>query len=394
MQTNTAAVKDAKVKNSMKVKAAVVNGVNEKYEMEELTLSELRADEVLVKVVATGICHSDEALRIGDAEYPMPAVFGHEGAGIIEKVGSAVKDLAVGDQVVMAYDYCGTCPSCRTGHPSSCKDWTPINFGSPRSDGTYIFTKADGTPVSNFFNQSSFSTYTITYANNLIKVDPETDLRLVGPLGCGLLTGFGTIVNGLKPETNSSIAIFGTGAVGLGALMTAKIEGCSPIIAIDIHDSRLERAKELGATHTINSRVENLEERIAEITGGIGVNYSIDTTGISSVMKSSLDILTIGGSTVPLAVTPNSLEFNPFTELTLNNRKVVGVLMGDAVPQLAIPKLIQYHKEGKFPFDKLVKFYKFDEINEASEDSNSGKTIKPILIIDEDYRKDEPVMEG
>ncbi|WP_029270557.1 NAD(P)-dependent alcohol dehydrogenase [Virgibacillus alimentarius] len=378
----------------MKVKAAVINGVNEKYRFEELTLGELYPDEVLVKVVATGMCHSDEALRIGDAEYPMPAVFGHEGAGIIEKVGSAVKDFAVGDQIVMAYNYCGICPSCRTGHPSSCNDWTPLNFGNPRSDGTHTFYKKDGTPVSNFFTQSSFSTYTITNAMNIIKVDPEADLRLVGPLGCGLLTGFGTVVNGLKPEIASSIAIFGTGAVGLGALMTAKIEGCSQIIAIDIHDSRLEMAKELGATHTINSRTENLRERIDEITGAVGVNYTIDTTGISSVMKSSLDILAIGGSTAPLAVTPNSLEFNPFTELTITSRNVLGILMGDAIPQLAIPELIQFHKEGKFPFEKLVKFYKFDEINEASQDSNSGKTIKPILIVDENYREDDLLMGG
>src|SRR5699024_3679806 len=375
----------------MKVKAAVVNAVNDPYKMEELTLGELRPDEVIVKMVATGICHSDEALRVGDAEYPMPGVLGHEGAGIVEKIGDAVKNFSVGDQVVMAYNSCGSCPSCRTGHPSTCNDWVELNFGSPRRDGSHTFYKEDGTPVSNFFTQSSFSTYTITNEMNLIKVDQDADLRLVGPLGCVLLTGFGTIVNGLNPDNTSSIAIFGTGAVGLGALMTAKMEGCSKIIAIDIHDSRLEMAKELGATHTINSRNEDVVERINEITDGLGVNHTVDTTGISSVMKTSLDILAVRGSTAPLAVTPNSIEFNTFMDLTLTGRSVLGVVMGDAVPQLAIPELIQFHKEGKFPFEKLVKFYKFDEINEASEDSNSGKVIKPILIIDEDYRKDEPL---
>lgn len=223
-------------------------------------------------------------------------------------------------------------------------------------------------------------------------MDPEADLRLVAPLGCGLLTGFGTVLNGLKPKTSSSFAVFGTGAVGLGALMAAKIEGASIIIAVDIHDSRLETARELGATHTINSRTENLEERIAEITEGLGVNYSVETTGISAVMKSSIDVLGIGGVSAPVAVTPNSLEFNTFMDLVLANRKLVGVLMGDAVPQLAVPQLIQYHKEGKFPFDKLVKLYKFNEINQAAADSNSGKTIKPILIIDESYRSAEPLV--
>lgn len=372
----------------MKVTAAVVNGVNEDYQLEELTLGELQPDEVMVKLVATGICHSDEALRVGDAAYPMPVVLGHEGAGIVEKVGSAVKDFAVGDQVVMAYNYCGTCPRCRTGHPSSCEQWTALNMGGKRTDGSHIFFKEDGTPVHNFFTQSSFSTYTITGANNLVKVDKEADLRLIGPLGCGLLTGFGTVVNGLKPKIGSAVAVFGTGAVGLGALMTAVIEGTTAI-AIDIHDSRLEIARELGATHTINSKKEDLDERIKEITGGEGVDHVVDTTGVSSVMKKSIDILRVGGSFSPLAVTPNSLEFNTFTDLVLSNRKVLGILMGDIVPQLAIPQLIHYHQEGKFPFDKLIKFYKFNEINEASADSNSGKTIKPILIIDEEYRANQ-----
>jgi aryl-alcohol dehydrogenase len=375
----------------MEVSAAVVNGVNEDYQLEELTLGEIYPDEVVVKIVATGICHSDEALRVGDAAFPMPSVLGHEGAGIIEKVGAAVKDFSAGDQVVMAYNYCGACPSCRTGHPSSCSQWTALNFAGARQDGSHTFFKKDGTPVANFFTQSSFATYTITNANNLIKIGPDEDLRLIGPLGCGLLTGFGTVVNGLKPETSSSIAVFGTGAVGLGALMTAKIEGCSTIIAVDIHESRLETARDLGATHTINSRTENLTERIAEIRGDQGVDYSVDTTGISAVMKSAIEVLGTGGITAPVAVTPNSIEFNTFTDLVLANRKLIGVLMGDAVPQLAVPQLIQYYKDGKFPFDKLVKFYKFSEINQAAADSNSGKTIKPILIVDENYRKDEPL---
>ncbi|WP_338448245.1 NAD(P)-dependent alcohol dehydrogenase [Niallia oryzisoli] len=376
----------------MKVTAAVLNGVNEDYKLEQLTLGELRPDEVVVKMVASGICHSDETVRLGHTPYALPAVLGHEGAGIIEEIGSAVKNFAVGDQVVLGYNYCGTCPGCRTGHPSSCDHWGVLNLSGVREDGSHTFIKEDGTPVSNLYTQSSFSTYSIVNVNNLIKVDPEVDLRLVGPLGCGFVTGSGTVMNGLKPKTSSSIAIFGTGAVGLGALMAAVIEGCSNVIAIDIHDSRLEIAKELGATHTINSRTENLAERIAEITGGQGVNYSVDTTGVSDVMKASIDVLGVGGTAAPVAVTPNSLEMNTFMDLVLGNRKLIGVLMGDAIPQIAIPQLIQYHKEGKFPFDKLVKFYKFEDINLAAADSNSGKTIKPIIIIDETYRKEEPIV--
>lgn len=375
----------------MKVKAAVVNEVNGPYEFEELELQEIQHDEVIVKVVASGICHSDEALRVGDAPYPLPVVLGHEGAGIIEKIGASVKGFEVGDQVVMAYNSCGSCPSCRTGHPSSCVEWTVLNMSGGRADGSPVFKKADGTAVSNFFTQSSFATHTITNAHNLIKVDAEADLRLVGPLGCGFLTGAGTVVNGLKPSVGDSIVVFGTGAVGLGALMTAKIEGCGNIIAVDIHDSRLDIAKELGATHTINSKTEDLAARIAEITNGAGANYSIDTTGVSGVMKASLDVLGIQGVAAPVAVTPNSIEMNTFMDLVLLNKTIKGVLMGDSIPQLAIPKLIEFHKQGQFAFDKLVQFYKFEDINEASADSTSGKTIKPIVIIDESYRNGEPL---
>lgn len=376
----------------MKTLAAVVNKVNEDYQFEELTLGELQHDEVLVRVVASGVCQSDESTRKGRAPFPLPAVLGHEGAGIIEKVGSAVQGFEVGDHVIMGYNYCGTCPSCRTGHPSSCDHFVDLNMTGQRPDGSYTFYKEDGTPVANLYHQSSFSTYTITKVNNLIKVDKDVDLRLVAPLSCGFLTGFGTVVNGLKPKTSSSIAVFGTGAVGLSALMSAKIEGCSTIIAVDIHDSRLEVAKELGATYVINSQKENLLERIHEITNGQGVNYSVDTTGVSVVMKSAIDVLGTNGVCAPIAVTPNTLEINTSIDLVPKNRKIIGVLMGDAIPQLAIPQLIQNHKEGKFPFDKLVKFYKFKDINQAAADSNSGKTIKPILIIDEEYRKDEPLV--
>ena len=391
MSLKTTVVEDSSKMKKIRVKAAVINGVNENYQIEELMLGELYPDEVIVKLVASGMCHSDEALRVGDARFPLPAVLGHEGAGIIQEVGSAVKDFNVGDQVIMAYNYCGACPSCRTGHPSSCNQWTTLNMSGGRTDGSHVFYKEDGTPVSNFFTQSSFATYTITNSNNLIKVDSDVDLRLVGPLGCGLLTGFGTVVNGLKVKIASTIAVFGTGAVGLGTLMSAKLAGCSKIIAIDIHDSRLEIAKELGVTHTINSRTENLEERIAEITDGLGVDYSVDTTGISSVMKASIAVLGIGGVTAPLAVTPNSIELNTFMDLVLSNRSVAGILMGDSVPQIAVPQLIEFHKEGKFPFEKLVKFYKFEDINRAAAASNSGETIKPVIIIDEEYRKDESV---
>jgi aryl-alcohol dehydrogenase len=370
----------------MKVKAAVISEINQAYRFETLNLAELKDDEVRVKIVATGICHSDDALRLGHAGFPFPAVLGHEGSGIVEKVGSAVKHVQAGDHVVLAYAYCHHCEHCSEGIPAACQDWLALNWGSVHSDGSPFFTRDDGSVVNNFFHQSSFASHTNVKESNVIKVSKDLDLRLLGPLGCGLMTGVGTVINGLKARPGSSIAIFGTGAVGLAAMMAAKISGCSTIIAVDIHDARLELAKELGATHIINSKNSDAAELIREITQQKGVNYSVDTTGVTVVMKTALDVLAIRGVTAPIAVTNQELTINTLTDLALSSKNMIGVVMGSSVPQLSIPKMLEFFKAGQFPFDKLIKMYDFDDINQASADSLSGKTIKPVLIVDKDYR--------
>ncbi|MEG0383960.1 MAG: NAD(P)-dependent alcohol dehydrogenase [Solibacillus sp.] len=369
----------------MIVKAAIVNAPGDDYQLSNLKLAEMQADEVLVKMVASGMCMSDETIRKGGTSVAFPIVPGHEGSGIVEKVGDAVKAFKVGDQVVMSYAYCGNCPSCQTGHPSICDDWMKLNFLGVRDDGSFTFHTEDNTPVRNFYGHSSFTTHTLVHESNLTKVDADADLRLIGPLGCGFLTGSGTVINGLKPKIGSSIAIFGTGAVGIAAMMAAKIEGCSTIIAVDIHDNRLELAKTLGATHTINSQLVDPAEKIAEITAGKGVNYSVDTTGIAPIIKTALAVLAKGGVIAPVAVSRNITEFNITAEITMSSKSMIGVVMGDGVPQLSIPQLVKFYKEGRFPFDQLVKYYKFDDINQAAKDSANGSVIKPILIMDETY---------
>jgi len=368
----------------MKIKAAVINEVDSPYVIEELTLSDIREDEILVKMVASGICHSDEVARNGGYTC-YPVVLGHEGSGIVEKVGSAVRGFAPGDHVVLSYLYCGHCSSCLTGVPASCADWMTFNLRGTREDGSLYFQREDGSPVYNFVSQSSFSTHTIVYERNLTKVDPSVDLRLIGPLGCGFLTGSGTVLNGLKPSPGSTIAIFGTGAVGLAAMMAAKIAGCSQIIGVDIHDSRLEIAKQLGATHTINSKDTDVLEEIKKLTNNQGVNFSIDTSGVPTVARTSIEVLAVGGVAAPIASSKKGVEINFNADLNMLNRTIKGVLMGNAIPQLSIPQLIKFFQAGEFSFDQLVKFYKFEEINEASNDSATGKTIKPVLIIDENY---------
>lgn len=369
----------------MKIKAAVINALHEPYEIEQVELSEIRDDEVLVKIVASGICHSDDVVRKGYVEYGLPIILGHEGSGIVEQVGKNVTGYEPGDHVVISYGYCGHCDRCLSGVPASCDDWDYINFHGKRTDGTPYFQKSDGTPITQFFGQSSFATYSIVKPSSLTKIDPSIDLRLVGPLGCGFLTGSGTVFNGLKPEPGSTIAVFGTGTVGLAGIMAAKISGCTKIIAVDIHDNRLEVAKELGATHTINSKKEDLLETIRSLTGRKGVNYALETTGVNEVIRSSIDVLAVGGAVAPVAAA-NDIEINTSSDISMTNRSIIGVRMGKAIPQLSIREMIEFYQAGDFNFEKLIKFYKLEDINQANEDSLSGKTLKPVLVIDETYQ--------
>ncbi len=369
-----------------KIKAAVIEELNGEFELETLDLApELAPHEVKVHVVASGICHTDEAVRNGQGgEFPYPGVVGHEGAGIIEEVGTAVRSCKPGDHVILCYDYDGYCKNCLNGRPAACVNWNALNMEGNNGRGGNPFKKEDGSSVANFFNQSSFATTTIVDDRNITVVGDDIDLRKVGPLGCGFVTGSGTVFNGLDPEVGSSLVIFGTGAVGLGALMAANIIGCK-LICVDVVDERLATAKELGADYTINSKEEDPVAKIREITGG-GADYAIDTTGISAVMTQAFESLASGGTIAPLAVTRHEFVIeHPFADLTAFEKSIKGVLMGDAVPQKSIPQLIEFWQDGKFPFDKLEKFYKFDEINQANADSNSGKVIKPVLILDESY---------
>lgn len=372
---------------SRQITGAVIEELNAPFKLETLEVDDQpKAHEVLVHIVASGICHSDEAVRNGSAgDYAYPGVVGHEGAGIVEKVGSSVTTVKEGDHVILSYDYDGTCRHCLTGHPSSCINWGKLNFAGVRPDRSVAFTREDGSPIHNFFNQSSFTTETLVQERNITVIDKDIDLRKVGPLGCGFVTGSGTVFNGLNPKEGTTIAIVGTGAVGSAALMAAKIKGCSKIICVDIHDSRLEMAKELGATDTINSLNEDWVDKVHEITNGEGVDFAIDTTGISAIMHQAITALASGGHLAPIAVTAKTLEFMPWNEITALQKHVDGVLMGDAIPQIGIQTLIDFWQAGEFPFDKLEKFYTFDQVNEANQASNDGSVIKPVMVIDQDY---------
>lgn len=365
---------------TIQIRAAVAREANAELVIEDLTLEAPRADEILVKVVATGVCHTDLVVMSGNLPTPMPVVLGHEGAGIVQAVGDKITKVKPGDHVVMTFNSCGSCPSCSDNEMAYCYEFFPRNFFATRPDGTVAFKDGVGEVYSNFFGQSSFATHALAHERNVVKVDATADeLALMGPLACGIQTGSGTVMNALQVQSGKSFVVFGAGSVGLSAVMAAKVQGANPIIAVDMHDSRLEKAKELGATHVVNAGSDDVVGQIQALTNG-GSAYALDTTGLPPVIRQAVDALAPRGKAAVLgAPMPGSEISVDNTDFMSTGKTLMGVVEGESDGDTFIPKLVSLWKEGKFPFDKLVTFYDFSEINKAIHDSHEGTAIKPIL---------------
>lgn len=360
----------------MKIQAAVARQAHAELSVEDVELAEPRPDEVLVRLVATGICHTDLAIVEEIMPLPLPIVLGHEGAGIVEQVGAEVTGLAVGDPVVLTFRTCGSCAPCGSGHPSYCEQYGLLNFFNRRPDGSPTLTDADGEAIGGaFFSQSSFATYAIANQVNAIKVRGDAPLELLGPLGCGLSTGAGTVFNVLKPAPEAVLAVFGTGAVGSAALMAAKAMGVRRIVAVDRVAGRLELARSLGATDVIDTSRQDLAAALTELGG---VDFAIDTSGVPKLIEAAVGALRPCGTCVLLGASHENeirLQIMPL----ISGRVIRGVVNGDCRPEELIPKLVDMYMAGEFPIDRLAGFYSLDEINRAIADTTSGATIKPII---------------
>ncbi len=362
----------------MKIKAAVVREKSGPFLIEEVELDEPREDEVLVRIAGCGLCHTDLTAQHQGLPVKLPGVFGHEGAGVVEKVGSLVKKVKPGDHVAMSYISCGVCNACIKGHPTHCEMFPPLNFFGTRPDGSVTMRKGKETIYGSFFGQSTFASHALATERNIVKVPKDVPIEMLGPMGCGIQTGAGGVFNSLKAEPGTSIAVFGAGSVGVSAIMAAVVCGCTKIIAVDINNTRLKTARELGATHTINSGESDPIAEIQKITGS-GADYSLECTAIPKVLRQAVDSLAVGGKCGLIGAAPLGTEVILDMQSILNGRTVLGIVEGDAVSAILIPKLIELYKQGRFPFDKMIKFYPFDQINQAVEDSEKGKTLKAIL---------------
>lgn len=360
----------------MKVDAAVLRAADGPYAIEEVELAELGVDEVLVRIVGAGMCHTDVVPRAGTPLVGPPIITGHEGSGIVEAVGSAVTAVRVGDHVCLSFDSCGRCRNCTAGVPAYCDEFVVRNLSGRTADGRAGAVDREGAEVlGRWFGQSSFATHAIATERNAVVVDPSLPLELLGPLGCGVQTGAGSILVALEVQPGSSVVVFGAGAVGLSAVMAARVAGATTIVAVDLHEHRLALAADLGATSTVVAGDDLAAQVLATVPGG--ADYTFDTTGNPGVMQTALACLRMNGTCGFVGAQTGDLVLDG---MALPGKRVLGILEGSVDPQVFIPRMIELWQAGELPFDRLIEQFPMSQINEAEQASLSGRVIKPVLI--------------
>ncbi|HSR11347.1 MAG TPA: NAD(P)-dependent alcohol dehydrogenase [Thermodesulfobacteriota bacterium] len=363
----------------MKILAAVVHGKGGPFQIEEAELTGPGPGEVLVRVAATGMCRTDIHARDGYFPIPYPAVYGHEGAGIVESVGAGVDTFRAGDPVVMVFPSCGKCHYCLNGKPSYCLATPRLKYLGTRPDGSTVMRRGGKPVYSFFFQQSSFATFSVATERNVVKAPDDIPLEILAAFPCGVNTGAGAVLNVLKPEPGSSLAVFGSGSVGMAAMMAARVAGCRPVIAVDVFPERLHLARFLGATHTVNASASDPVAAIREITEGKGVRFSVDAAGFPATLRDSVNCLQPLGTCCLVGSARRGTEAPLEMSVLQNGRSVRGCIQGDCIPDEFIPRLIQLYLEGKLPVDRMISFYPFEEINRAAADSLAGRAVKAVL---------------
>jgi aryl-alcohol dehydrogenase len=365
----------------MQVTAAVMPERSGRWSLETLDLADPAPHEVIVRVVASGICQTDVHARDGFFPLPWPAVYGHEGAGVVERVGAAVTAVAPGDHVIMANPSCGECANCREGYEAYCAHNRKIKVSGLRLDGSVALRRGEQPVAGSFFQQSSFATFSLATERNVIKVPRDAPLDVLAAFPCGVNTGAGAVMNVLKPRPGDSFAVFGAGTVGLAGLMAAKLAGCDPIIAVDVFENRLALARELGAIHGVKAGAGDVVAEVRRIAGGSGVKFSLEAAGVPQALRTAVDALAPRGTCCLVGSAADGVEA-PLEMRTIQQGRVVrGCIQGESVVQDFLPRLVDLYRAGQLPVDRLVRHYEFGAINEAVADMLAGHTIKAVLRI-------------
>ncbi|AUW59662.1 NAD(P)-dependent alcohol dehydrogenase [Sphingobium sp. SCG-1] len=367
----------------MSITALIARKAGADFEVAQVDLDAPLADEILVRIHGVGLCHTDLAARDQHMPTELPAVLGHEGAGVVEAVGSNVTKVKIGDRVVLTFRTCGSCTMCARGEPAYCLNFGALNLAGRRTDGSCAMHHNGEPLTSNFFAQSSFAHYSLAYEQNVVKVPDDVPLHLMGPLGCGLQTGAGATMRALACREGSSIVIFGGGSVGLSAMLGALVRGCTTVIVCEPMAERRSLALELGATHAIDPREDDLAQTLREICPA-GLDYAFDTTARDEVIQTALNVLATRG-TLGLVGIPSALDatvtFNMLQFLGLG-LTIRGIIEGDSDPDVFIPELIDLYRQGRMPIDRLMTTYRLDDINQAIKDQHDGKVVKAVLLTD------------
>lgn len=365
----------------MKAKAAILFEVGQRLDIREVEVEAPRSGEVLIKMAVGGVCHSDLHAMTGHLVASLPAILGHEGAGVVAQVGPGVTSLKPGDHVIPIWRLsCGTCEYCSGARPALCPAGTQIRMTGRLLDGTTRF-KLDGKEIKHFAGVSSFSEYSVIPAGAVLKIPDDFPLDKAALLGCAVITGVGAVFNAARVSPGSSVAVFGSGGVGINVIQGAAIAGAEKIIAVDLLSNKLEFAKRFGATHTINAKETKPVEAIRALTGGRGVDFSFEVIGLPETIRQAYDSLSKRGMAVVVGVAPMTTEVSvPIMTLVYEERILTGSIYGSSRPWIDIPMLINLYRAGKLKLDELLtRRYPFAQINEAYAALERGEVLRSIV---------------
>jgi S-(hydroxymethyl)glutathione dehydrogenase/alcohol dehydrogenase len=360
------------------LKAAIFHGANQPLTIEEVEIDDPMPNEVLVRTVGSGVCHSDLHFVDGFYPFPAPAILGHEAAGIVEKVGSAVTYVQPGDHVIACLSvYCGECDYCLTGKTHLCQR-RPTR--DPKTDPPKLTW--NGNPVNQFANLSGYAEKMLVHEHALVKVTKEMPLDKAALIGCGVTTGLGAALNTAKVEPGSTVAVFGAGGVGLSAIQGARIAGARQIIAVDVFENKLATARELGATHSVDASSGDPVAKIREMTGG-GVDYAFEAIGLKVAAEQCFHSLRPGGTATVIGMIPVGQNVEIPGSAFLQERKIQGSSMGSNRFRVDMPRYIDFYFQGRLKLDEMVtRTGKLEDINDAFRAMKAGEVARTVLVLD------------
>lgn len=366
------------------MKAAILEAPATDLVVDRIDIQEPRSGEVLVRLAASGVCHSDLHVVHGTQTTPLPSVLGHEGAGSVEAVGPNVTSVKVGDHVVLSWTpYCGRCVFCLSGQPNLCSMVAATMSKGTLMDGTSRLTRS-GKPVYHYSFISSFAEYAVVPESGCVVIEPNIPLDKAALVGCAVMTGVGAAINTARVQPGSVVAVMGAGGVGLNAIQGSRLAGAASIIAIDVNPTKLARARTFGATQVINSAKVNALAAVRELTKGIGADYTFEAVGRPETMRQCWEMARSGGTVVMIGISPEGSELSlPANRVVREERRLLGSFYGSARPHIDMPMILNLYMAGKLMLDELVTHrFSLEQINEAVHALESGEAIRPVIILD------------